>query len=138
MKQRLFRFRRNTMFNSIFICSSCQRYLFECNVTKFTTALHCEIETKNPGLYERVVEFSKTYKWWQHIKYWTRTPAEAGLIEVDLKRKVEYKNSHTKKLIDPEKCYKMLESYINSQSVCVCVCPNFVCLSQKLAKTILT
>ena len=38
-----------------------------------------------------------------------RTPAEAGLIEVDLKRKIEYKNSHTKRLIDPEKCYKMLE-----------------------------
>ena len=31
-----------------------------------------------------------------------RTPTEAGLIEVDLKRKVEYKNSHIKKLIDPE------------------------------------
>ena len=31
------------------------------------------------------------------------------MIEVDLKRKIEYKNSHAKKLIDPEKCYKMLE-----------------------------
>ena len=38
-----------------------------------------------------------------------RTPNEAGLIEVDLKRKVEYKNSHIKKLINPTKCYKMLE-----------------------------
>ena len=38
-----------------------------------------------------------------------RTPNEAGLIEVDLKRKVEYKNSHIKQLINPEKCYKMLE-----------------------------
>ena len=38
-----------------------------------------------------------------------RTPTEAGLIEVDLKRKVEYKNSHIKQLIDPTKCYKMLE-----------------------------
>ena len=37
-----------------------------------------------------------------------RTPNEAGLIEVDLKRKVEYKNSHIKQLINPEKCYKML------------------------------
>ena len=33
-----------------------------------------------------------------------RTPNEAGLIEVDLKRKVEYKNSHIKQLINPEKC----------------------------------
>ena len=32
-----------------------------------------------------------------------RTPDEAGLIEVDLKRKVEYKNSHIKQLIDPQK-----------------------------------
>ena len=38
-----------------------------------------------------------------------RTPNEAGLIEVDLKRKVEYKNSHTRQLIDPKKCFKMLE-----------------------------
>ena len=38
-----------------------------------------------------------------------RTPNEAGLIEVDLKRKVEYQNSHTKQLISPQKCYKMLE-----------------------------
>ena len=38
-----------------------------------------------------------------------RTPSEAGLIEVDLKRKVEYKNSHIQQLIDPEKCFKMLK-----------------------------
>merc|ERR1711940_159823 len=38
-----------------------------------------------------------------------RTPNEAGLIEVDLKRKVEYKNSHLQQLIDPKKCFKMLE-----------------------------
>ena len=38
-----------------------------------------------------------------------RTPDEAGLIEVDLKRKVEYKNSHIKQLINPMKCYRMLE-----------------------------
>ena len=38
-----------------------------------------------------------------------RTPQEAGLIEVDLKRKVEYKNSHIKKLINPRKCFNMLE-----------------------------
>ena len=38
-----------------------------------------------------------------------RTPAEAGLIEVNLKRKLEYKNSHVKQLIDPKKCFRMLE-----------------------------
>ena len=38
-----------------------------------------------------------------------RTPNEAGLIEVDLKRKVEYQNSHIKQLISPQKCYRMLE-----------------------------
>ena len=38
-----------------------------------------------------------------------RTPNEAGLIEVDLKRKVEYQNSHIKQLINPQKCFKMLE-----------------------------
>ena len=38
-----------------------------------------------------------------------RTPTEAGLIEVELKRKLEYKNSHIKQLINPEKCYNMLK-----------------------------
>ena len=38
-----------------------------------------------------------------------RTPSEAGLIEVDLKRKVEYQNSHLRQLINPEKLFKMLE-----------------------------
>ena len=33
-----------------------------------------------------------------------RTPNEAGLIEVDLNRKVEYKNSRIKRLINPTKC----------------------------------
>ena len=43
------------------------------------------------------------------MKRLPRTPTEAGLIEVDLKRKVEYQNSHVRKLIDPKKCFKMLE-----------------------------
>ena len=38
-----------------------------------------------------------------------RTPNEAGLIEVDLKRKVEYEGSHKKQLINPQKCFKILE-----------------------------
>ena len=38
-----------------------------------------------------------------------RTSNEAGLIEVDLKRKVEYQNSHMRQLINPKKCFKMLE-----------------------------
>ena len=37
-----------------------------------------------------------------------RTPAEAGLIEVELKRKIEYKTTHVKQLINPQKCYNML------------------------------
>ena len=46
-----------------------------------------------------------------------RTPSEAGLIEVDLKRKMEYKNSHIKKLIDPQKCFKMLEMLKNAGNI---------------------
>ena len=38
-----------------------------------------------------------------------RTPNEAGLIEVSLKRKLEYKNAHAQQLINPQKCFKMLE-----------------------------
>ena len=38
-----------------------------------------------------------------------RTPKEAGLIGVALKRKKEYKNTHQHQLINPEKLFKMLD-----------------------------
>ena len=38
-----------------------------------------------------------------------RTPEEAGLIGVALKRKVKYKNTHKNQLIDPGKLFRMLE-----------------------------
>ena len=39
-----------------------------------------------------------------------KTPDEAGLIEVTLKRKLEYKNDHIRgQLVDPRKLYKMLD-----------------------------
>ena len=38
-----------------------------------------------------------------------RTPKEAGLIGVALKRKKEYKNTHSHQLINPEKLFIMLE-----------------------------
>ena len=37
-----------------------------------------------------------------------RTPNEAGLIGVALKRKKEYKNTHKHQLINPEKLFKIL------------------------------
>ena len=37
-----------------------------------------------------------------------RTPSEAGLIEVKLKRKIEYKNYHQYEYISPEKIFKSL------------------------------
>ena len=36
-----------------------------------------------------------------------RTPKDAGLIGVALKRKKEYKNSHKNQLIDPQKLFRM-------------------------------
>ena len=195
-KKRLRKFKRSTMFNAIFTCLCCQRNLFECNVSQFTTQLLAEIETKKPGIYEKAIEMvnstpitvnvngsEESYiciACKKHLKAgklppmsaknglkiynhtadmeltelegnliaknivfmkifqlpktrWTalkdrivnvpvhnddilntmmrlpRTPDEAGLIEVDLKRKVEYKNSHIQQLIDPKKCFKMLE-----------------------------
>ena len=35
-----------------------------------------------------------------------RTPNEAGLIEVDFKRKIEYENSHKKQIVNQKKCYQ--------------------------------
>ena len=43
------------------------------------------------------------------IKNMPRTPKEAGLLEVKLKRKLEYDNNHKKEFINPEKLYKSLE-----------------------------
>ena len=184
------------MYNAIFTCMCCHRNLFECNVSKFTTKLLAEIETKKPGIYQRSIEtvnslpitvdingtkesyiciackkhlrggklppmsaknglkvynhesdmeltelegnliaknivFMKIFQLpksrWTALKdrivnvpvkdddvlntmmRLPRTPNEAGLIEVDLKRKVEYKTSHIQQLIDPKKCFKMLE-----------------------------
>ena len=42
------------------------------------------------------------------VKNLPRTPAEAGIITVKLKRKLEYKNNHTEQLIDTRKIYKYL------------------------------
>ena len=38
-----------------------------------------------------------------------RTPQEAGLLEVKLKLKVDYKNTHKQAYIDPKKIYKALD-----------------------------
>ena len=38
-----------------------------------------------------------------------RTPRDAGLVGVALKKEKEYKNSHKKQLIDPNKLFKMFE-----------------------------
>ena len=38
-----------------------------------------------------------------------RTPQDAGLIGVALKRKKEYKNTHKHQLVNPNKLFKMLE-----------------------------
>merc|ERR1712030_246214 len=38
-----------------------------------------------------------------------RTPKEAGLIGVSLKRRLEYKNTHKRQLVNPEKVQRMLE-----------------------------
>ena len=43
-----------------------------------------------------------------------RTPQEAGLLEVKLKRKLEYKNTHKQANIDPKKIYKALEFLKNT------------------------
>ena len=39
-----------------------------------------------------------------------RTPIDAGLISVNLKRKEEYKNTHISQLINPKKIFKMLDN----------------------------
>ena len=43
-----------------------------------------------------------------------RTPAQAGLIGVRLKRKKEYKSSHLSQLINPEKLFNMLQKLKSS------------------------
>ena len=43
------------------------------------------------------------------IKQLPRLPAESGLVEVKLKRKIEYKNVHKNEYVDPNKIFKALE-----------------------------
>ena len=43
------------------------------------------------------------------IELLPRTPKEAGLIGVSLKRKLEYKNTHKRQLVDPNKILRMLD-----------------------------
>ena len=43
------------------------------------------------------------------VKNIPRTPKEAGLIQVKLKRKLKYKNYHKHEFIDTGKIFKMLE-----------------------------
>ena len=42
------------------------------------------------------------------LKSLPRTPQEAGLLEVKLKRKLDYKNTHKQAYIDPQKIYQAL------------------------------
>ena len=43
------------------------------------------------------------------LEHLPRTPGEAGLLEVKLKRKLEYKNTHQQAYVDPKKIYKALD-----------------------------
>ena len=45
-----------------------------------------------------------------------RTPAQAGLIGISLKRKKEMKNTHKKQLINPDKIFRMLQKLKDSGS----------------------
>ena len=45
-----------------------------------------------------------------------RTPAQAGLVGVKLKRKKEYKNAHKSQLINPEKLFRMLKKLQDSDN----------------------
>ena len=45
-----------------------------------------------------------------------RTPKDAGLIGVALKRKAEYKNTHKHQLINPEKLFRMLEKLTKNKN----------------------
>ena len=43
------------------------------------------------------------------IEQLQRLPKDAGLIPVNLKRKMEYNNSHKRELIDPDKAMRVLQ-----------------------------
>ena len=70
-----------------------------------------------------------------------RTPDKAGLKEEDLKSKVKLKNSHQKQLINPVKCFKILEMLKNSGNIhyqfyhdydiCTVLQPNALTMNQK-------
>ena len=56
VQKRLKKFKEETMYNAIFICSCCHRKLFESNVTKITQNFTDKITLKKTGLLEKSIE----------------------------------------------------------------------------------
>jgi hypothetical protein len=54
------------------------------------------------------------------LKSLPRTPDEAGIIPVQLKRKVEYKNSHREEYINVDKLYKAIDTLVQSGQMKYC------------------
>ena len=54
--KRLKKFKEETMYNAIFICSCCHRKLFQSNVTKVTKNFTDKITIKKTGLLEKSIE----------------------------------------------------------------------------------
>jgi len=50
------------------------------------------------------------------IEMLPRTPKDAGLISVNLKRKKDFKNTHISQLINPDKIYRMLDKLKQSKN----------------------
>ena len=55
-QKRLKKFRENTMYNAIFVCSCCHRKLFQSNVTKITQNFRDKIDLKKTGLLQKSIE----------------------------------------------------------------------------------
>ena len=66
------------------------------------------------GLKDRVINIQiEKESLMNTIEKLPRLPAESGLVEVKLKRRIEYKQSHKREYVDPNKIFKALE-YLRS------------------------
>ena len=61
-----------------------------------------------------------------------RTPLDAGLISVTLKRKKEYNNSHHSQLIDPKKIFAVLEKLKKHRNPYYTFYDDYMCFEKKV------
>ena len=74
-EKRILKFKQNTLENATFVCQSCKRNLFKCNMTKLSKEIFLDINKKDDGLCAKVFE--------NHNKIWLNVWHKIGKHDKD-------------------------------------------------------